>query len=149
MSQTNHGHFSNALAAVQRTERLPGGDVRGLPNGRVIGGLNGLQSFVNEFSEAEKEFQQGRVHSALDRVKQIEARFHASADHWNAIVGTLLNDIRQGKQLKNLEKLNHLKSAQVNMQRLISTARKSLQDLSTMLNQDAVNAAREDKDETV
>lgn len=146
MKRTTNAHFSQVLSAVQRTERLPGGDIRGLPNGRVIGGLRGLQMVTVELAEAERECQQGRFLLALDRVKQLENRFTGIATQWQSMVGSLVSNIRQGKQLKNLEKLKDLKAAQANMQRLVSPARKALQDLATSLDQDAVLKARDSTD---
>lgn len=142
MTATNLSQFSLVLAAIQRTERLPGGDIRGLPNGRSIEGLRGLQGFPVEFSEAEKEFQQGRSRSALDRVIQMESRFAAISSQWESQIASLLIDIRRGEQLKNLEKLKALKSAQVSMQRLISPVRKSFQDLRTSLGKRSICPCR-------
>ncbi|MEM6468620.1 MAG: hypothetical protein AAF802_03565 [Planctomycetota bacterium] len=141
MSVTNASQFSLVLSAVQRTERLPGGEIRGIPNGRPVGGLRGLQGFAVEFAEAEKEFQQGRFRTALDRVVQLETRLTAVATQWESQVASLLIDIRRGDQIKNLEKLKTLKSAQVSMQRLILPTRKSFQDLRTSLQQDVVMQA--------
>ena len=146
MTATNASQFSLVLAAIQRTERLPGGEIRGLPNGRSIGGLRGLHGFAVEFAEAEKEFQQQRFRTALDRVIQLETRFTAIATQWESQIASLLVDIRRGEQIKNLEKLKALKSAQIGMQRLVSPTRKSFQDLRTSLGQDVVMQARADGD---
>lgn len=144
--QTRTAQFSLVLAAVQRTERLPGGEIRGLPGGRAISGVAGLQTFAVQLAEAEKEYQQGRFRSAYDRVKYLEAKFNASAGQWNARVGSLVADIRQGKQLKNLEKLKDLKAAQISMQRLISPTQKAFQDLATSLDQDSMLQLRESEE---
>lgn len=138
--QTSAAQFSQALAAVRRTETLPGGDIRGLPNGRVISGLKGLHTFAVDLAEAEKECQQGRFRAALDRVRQLETRFLTIATQWDLATGSLIADVRCGKQIKNLEKLKDLKAAQMNMQRLVSPAQKVLQDLATSLDQDAIRA---------
>lgn len=143
MRQTSAAQFSQVLAAVQRTERLAGGDIRGLPNGRVIGGLSGLHMFSVELAEAAKECRQERFQTALDRVKQLETRFNAIAAQWNSVTGSLITSIRQGRELKNLERLKDLKAAQINMQRLIAPAQKALQDLSASISQDFVSNARE------
>ena len=142
MSATNASQFSLVLSAIQRTKSLPGGEIRGIPNGRSIGGLQGLHGFAVEFAEAEKEFQQGRFRSALDRVIQLETRFTAIATQWESQVASLLMEIRRGDQVKNLEKLKALKSAQIGMQRLVSPTRKSFQELRTSLDQDVVMQAR-------
>ncbi|MCG8651982.1 MAG: hypothetical protein MI861_19230 [Pirellulales bacterium] len=149
MRKTSTAQFSLVLATVQRAERLPGGDIRGLPNGQVVGGLKGLHSFAVELAEAEKECQQGRLRSARDRVKQLENRFISAVNHWNSVVGSLIANIRQGKHLKNLEKLKDLKAAQLNMQRLVSPAQKALQDLVTTLDHDTILKARGSTDNAV
>ena len=143
MKRTNLSHFSHVLAAVQRTLRLPGGEIRGLPNGKSIDGLQGLHNFPLDLSEAQKEFQAGRIRSSLDRTKQLEIHFHAVANRWDSSIYALINDIRQGKQLKNLEKLKELKAAQLRMQQLVSPARKAFQDLVTALDHDATNKSRD------
>lgn len=147
MPRTNVSHFSHVLAAIQRTTKIPGGEVRGLPNGRSISGLQGTQSFANELSEAQREFEQHRVRAAVERVKQMEIQFNVLAGRWDASVGALIADIRQGKQLKNLEKLKELKAAQVRMQQLFSPVRKAFQDLVTALDHDAIAQAREYSDD--
>jgi len=143
VSHTSTAQFSQVVAAVQRTERLPGGEIRGLPHGRAIGGLTGLQQFPVELAEAEREWRQGRFRTAMDRVKQLETRFNAIAAQWNAGTSSLITSIRQGRELKNLEKLKHLKAAEINMQRLIAPAQKGLRDLAASISQDVVLAARE------
>lgn len=143
MSHTSSAQFSQVVAAVQRTERLPGGEIRGLPSGRAIGGLTGLQQFPVELAEAERDWRQGRFRSAMDRIKQLETRFNAIAARWHSATGSLITSIRQGRELKNLEKLKELKAAEINMQRLIAPAQKGLRDLVASLSQDFVLAARE------
>ncbi len=142
MSATNASQFSLVVTAIQRTERLPGGEIRGLPSGRAISGLSGLRGFPVELSEAEREFQQGRYRSSLDRVVQLETRFAAIAAQWESTTTSLIADIRRGQQLSNLEKLKALKAAQISMQRLVSPVRKSFQDLRASLEQDVVLKAR-------
>lgn len=143
MKHTSTTQFSQVLAAVQRTERLPGGEIRGLPNGRVIGGLSGLHLFAVELAEAERDCRQGRFRSAMDRVRQLETRFHAMAAQWNSVTGSLITSSRQGKELKNLEKLKDLKAAEINMQRLITPAQKGLRDLAASISQDFLLSVRE------
>lgn len=143
MKRTEVSHFSHVLGAVQRTGRLPGGSVRGLPNGRSVDGLHGFHSFALEISEAQREWQLGRARSAHERIKQLEFQFNGIAGRWDSSVSSLISDIRQGKQLKNLEKLKELKAAQIKMQQLISNARKAFQDLVTALDHDAIAKVRE------
>jgi hypothetical protein len=69
----------------------------------------------------------------------LEVKFNGIAGRWNSSVGAMISDIRQGKQLKNLEKLKELKAAQIRMQQLILPARKAIQDLIAVLDHDAVN----------
>ncbi len=143
MRRTDASHFSHVLSAVQRTTSLPGGEIRGLPNGRSVDGLKGIQPFALELSEAQKEFEQGRLRSALDRVKQLEVQFNVLFSRWEAVVNALLDDIRQSKNIKNLDKLKDLKAAQVRMLQLVIPARKTFQDLMSALDHDAVVIARE------
>ena len=142
MKRTDSSSFSHVLAAVQRTERLPGGDIRGLPNGQVLGGLKGLQSIHVDLAEAESDCRQERFRDAQDRVKKLEVQFVSASARWESFTVSLIANIRQGKQLQNLEKLKALKAAQINMQRLVATAQKAFQDLVTSLDHDAILKAR-------
>ncbi len=125
--------FSNVITAVQRTGSLTGGSVRGLPNGVVIEGLKGINSFGSDVSEAQKEFQLGRVRSSLERIKQIESLFNGIAGRWNASVGSVISSARHGRQQLSIQKLNEVKSAQTKMQQLTGPASKAFQDLVSAL----------------
>lgn len=143
MDQPRRGFYSIALATLKRTEQLPGGEVRGLPGGKVIRGFTGLHRITLDLAEAEKEDQQGRVRSALDRVQQISQRFDAQASRWESELASLLRDVRCGKDLKHLDKLKRLKSLQTEMRRLISAAQKALKDLKTALHNEVIPEQRE------
>lgn len=125
--------FSNVITAVQRTGSLTGGSVRGLPNGVVIEGLKGINSFGSDISEAQKEFQLGRVRSSLERIKQIESLFNGISGRWNASVGSVISSARHGRQQLSIQKLNEVKSAQTKMQQLTGPASKAFQDLVSAL----------------
>ena len=125
--------FSNVVSAVQRTSSLPGGAVRGLPGGAVIEGLPGVNSFGSDIADAKKEFELGRVHSALDRVRQIETQFNGVAGRWNGTVGSIISSTRQGNQKLPLQKLNEAKTAQTKMQQLTGPAIKAFRDLTLAL----------------
>lgn len=146
MKRTDLSHFSHVLAGVQRTGSLPGGSIRGLPNGVVIDGLQGFHSFALEIAEAQRDLKLGRVRSALERIKQLEIQFNGIANQWDSSISALIADVRQGKQLKNLEKLKELKAARLRMQQLVSPARKAFQDLVTVLNNDAIAMSRQSPD---
>ena len=147
MKRKDASHFSHVLAAVQRTGSLPGGAIRGLPNGNNIDGLQGIHTFALQIADSQKEFQLGRVRSALEQIKQLEVHFDCIANRWNSSISSLISDIRQGKQLKNLEKLKELKAGQIRMQQLVSSAPKAFQDLVSALDHDAIAKGREPADE--
>src|SRR6056297_2648987 len=125
--------FSNVVTAVQRTGHLPGGAVRGLPGGVSVEGLRGVDSFASEIADAKKEFELGRVHSSLQRVRQLEMQFGSIVGRWNATVSTVVASARQGKQGLSLQKLQEVKNAQAKMRSLTSPATKTFRDLVTAL----------------
>lgn len=125
--------FSNIIITVQRTSSLTGGSVSGLPNGIVIEGMKGTSSFGSDIAEAQKEYELGRIRSALDRVRQIETQFNGIAGRWNAQVGQVISSARQGRQQLSIQKLNEVKNAQTKMQQLAGPASKSFQDLVSAL----------------
>ncbi len=133
MIQVDPSHFSNVITTVQRTGSLPGGAVRGLPNGVVIDGLQGISSFAADVSDAQKEFQLGRTLTALERVKQLAMQFNGTVSRWDATVGSLIASARQGRGQLSLQKLNEAKSAQAKMQQLTRPASKAIQDLVSAL----------------
>ncbi|KLU02819.1 hypothetical protein RISK_005115 [Rhodopirellula islandica] len=126
---SRRGQFALVLATVRRTQSLPGGQIRGLPNGRVVSGLTGFHLFACRLAEAEKEDQQGRTHQSLDQVNQLRNEFSVTASRWQSLVGGLLQSIRSGQDVKNLERLKRMKAAQVEMGRLIDAAQKAFKDL--------------------
>lgn len=121
--------FSNIIINVQRTSSLAGGSVSGLPNGIVIEGLKGVSSFGSDIAEAQKEYELGRIRSALDRIRQIETQFNGIAGRWTAQVNQVVSSARQGRQQLSIQKLNEVKNAQTKMQQLAGPASKSFQDL--------------------
>ncbi len=133
MLQVDPSLFSNVVVNVQRTARLTGGAVRGLPGGVVIDGLQGVSSFGSDIAEAQKEFELGRVRSALDRVRQIEIQFNGIAGRWSSTVGTVISTARQGRQQLPIQKLNEVKNAQAKMQQLTGPASKAFRDLISAL----------------
>ncbi|WP_233215505.1 hypothetical protein [Rhodopirellula bahusiensis] len=128
------GQFALVLATVRRTQSLPGGEIRGLPNGRVVSGLKGFHQFASRLAEAEKEDQQGRPRAALDQVHQLKNEFSVIASRWQSMVAGLLQGIRTGRDVQNLERLKRMKSAQLQMGMLIDTAQKAFKDLIANLN---------------
>ena len=133
MIQLETAHFSNVIGAIQRTSSLTGGAVRGLPSGVVIDGLPGVASFASAISEAQKEFQLGRVRSSLERIRQLETSFNGIVGRWNSTAMTVISSARQGRQGIPLAKLNEVKNAQTRMQQLIRPAEKAFRDLVTAL----------------
>jgi hypothetical protein len=133
MIQVDASHFSNVIGAVQRTASLTGGAVQGLPNGLVIGGLTGINSFSSGISEAQKEFQRGRIPTSLERIRQIETQFNGIAGRWSSTVLSLIASAKQGRQQISLQKLNEVKNAQTRMQQLAGPASKAFRDLVTAL----------------
>ena len=125
--------FSNVVTSVQRTANLPGGAVRNLPGGASIEGMKGVESFAAEVADAKKEFELGRLHNALARVRQIEMQFNSIAGRWNAQAGGILASARQGKQAVPAQKLNEVKNAQAKMRQITAPATKSFRDLITAL----------------
>ncbi len=138
--------FANVVTSVQRTGNLTGGSVRGLPNGVVIEGLKGVNSFSSDIAEAQKEFRLGRVRSALERVKQMETQFNGIAGRWNASVGSVISSARQGRQQLSIQKLNEVKSAQTKMQQLTGPASKAFLDLVSALEHAVAMEGRETED---
>ncbi|MCH1441430.1 MAG: hypothetical protein L7W43_17330 [Rubripirellula sp.] len=135
--------FSNIIITVQRTNSLSGGSVSGLPNGVVIEGLKGVSSFGSDISEAQKEFELGRIRSALDRIRQIETQFNGIAGRWTAQVNQIVSSARQGRQQLSIQKLNEVKNAQTKMQQLVGPASKSFQDLVCALEHAVSSEGRE------
>jgi hypothetical protein len=133
MLQVDSSLFANVIISVQRTSALPGGVVSGLPNGLVIEGLKGVNSFGSDVAEAQKEYELGRIRSALSRVQQIETQFSGILGRWNASAGTVLTSGRQSQQKLSLQKINEVKNAQTKMQLLAGPATKSFRDLITAL----------------
>jgi hypothetical protein len=149
MLQVDTAHFSNVVSSVQRTGSLAGGAIGGLPNGVVVAGLQGINSFGSDIAEAKREFELGRVRTALERVKQLENQFNGIASRWNATVGSLISSAKQGRQKLSLQKLNELKNAQVRMQQLTGPASKAFQDLVTALEHAVTREGRESEEATV
>lgn len=139
--------FSNIIITVQRTNSLAGGSVSGLPNGIVIEGLKGVSSFGSDIAEAQKEFELGRIRSALDRIRQIETQFNGIAGRWTAQVNQVVSSARQGRQQLPIQKLNEVKNAQTKMQQLVGPASKSFQDLVCALEHAVSSEGRESTDE--
>ena len=135
--------FSNIIITVQRTNSLSGGSVSGLPNGVVIEGLKGVSSFGSDISEAQKEYELGRIRSALDRIRQIETQFNGIAGRWTAQVNQVVSSARQGRQQLSIQKLNEVKNAQTKMQQLVGPASKSFQDLVCALEHAVSSEGRE------
>jgi hypothetical protein len=133
MIQVDPSHFSNVITTVQRTGSLPGGAVRGLPNGIVIDGLQGIGSVASDVADAQKEFRLGRALTALERVKQLATQFNGTASRWDSTVGSLISSARQGRGQLSSQKLNEAKNAQARMRQLTAPASKALQDLITAL----------------
>ncbi|MCG8648956.1 MAG: hypothetical protein MI861_03940 [Pirellulales bacterium] len=125
--------FSNVITAVQRTSSLTGGSVVGLPNGVVIEGLKGVNSFGSDVAEAQKEFQLGRVRSALERIKQIESHFNGIASRWTSTVNSVISSAKQGRHQLSIQKLNEVRNAQTKMRQLTGPASKAFQDLVSAL----------------
>ena len=122
----------------------PAGGVRGLPGGAVLGGLQGVGAFSSDIQDAQKEFEKGRVRSALERIRQIEGHFQGIAGRWNSMATTIVSGARTGSQQISIQKLNEVKSAQAKMNQLTRPASKSLQDLVTALEHALTNLGRED-----
>ncbi|MCC9603424.1 hypothetical protein LOC67_22985 [Stieleria sp. JC731] len=133
MIQLEAAHFSNLIAAVQRTGSLPGGAVRGLPNEVVIDGLPGVGSYPSSVAEAQKEFELGRSRTALERVRQLETSFSTTVGQWNGTVNMVISGAKQGRQAVPAAKLNEVRNAQTRMQGLINPAIKAFRDLVTAL----------------
>ncbi|MEM9588606.1 MAG: hypothetical protein AAGA03_15095 [Planctomycetota bacterium] len=125
--------FSNVTSAVQRTSSLPGGAVRGLPGGAVLDGLQGVGSFGSDVVEAHTEFKLGRIHSALQRVRQLESQFNGIAGRWHSMANSMVSSAKQGRQQVPLQKLNDIKAAQIKMQQLTGPASKAFRDLVSAL----------------
>ena len=136
MIRLESSHFANVIGAVQRTGSLTGGAVRGLPNGVVIGGLTGINSFPSAISEAQKEFQLGRPRTSLERIRQLETSFNGLVGRWNSTVMSLIAGAKQGRQGIPLQKLNEVKNAQTRMQQLTGPVSKAFRDLVTALEQE-------------
>ena len=140
--------FSNIIITVQRTNSLAGGSVSGLPNGVVIEGLRGVSSFGSDISEAQKEYELGRIRSALDRIRQIETQFNGIAGRWTAQVNQIVSSARQGRQQLSIQKLNEVKNAQTKMQQLVGPASKSFQDLVCALEHAVSSEGRESTEDS-
>lgn len=133
MLQVDASLFANVSTTLQRTRSLTGGAVRGLPNGVVLEGLHGVSGFGSDITEAQKEFELGRVRSSLERIKQIEMQFNGIAGRWNSTASGILSSARQGQQKVSIQKLNEVKAAQTKMQQLTNPAIKALRDLVSAL----------------
>ncbi len=129
MLQIDSSLFSNVILTVQRTSRLAGGAIQGLPGGVVIDGLQGVNSFGSDIAEAQKEFEMGRTQSCLARVKQIEMQFSGISGRWSSTVGNIISTAKQGNQKLSIQKLNEVKNAQTKMQAMTSPAHKAFRDL--------------------
>ncbi|EMI42840.1 hypothetical protein [Rhodopirellula sp. SWK7] len=140
--------FSNVSTAIQRTANLTGGAVRGLPGGNVIEGLKGINSFNSELAEAQKEFNQGRAQSSLQRVRQMEMTFNGISGRWNSMVGSIIASARQGKMNLSLQKLNEVKNAQAKMQQLTGPVNKTFRDLISALDHAVSNEGHASDGET-
>lgn len=125
--------FANVILAVQRTGRLTGGAVRGLPGGTVLDGLQGVGSYASDVTEAQKEFELGRIRTSLERIKQIETQFNGIAGRWQSTAGSIISSARQGRDQLPMQKLNEVKNAQSKMQQMTGPAVKSFRDLVTAL----------------
>lgn len=136
--------FSNVVTAVQRTGNLPGGAVRGLPNGVSIEGLKGVDSFAAAVADAKREFELGRIHNAAQQVRQLETNFNSIAGRWNATVTTIVSSARQGRNQLPLQKLNEVKNAQSKMRQVTSPATKAFRDLITALEHVIANGGDSD-----
>ncbi|SMP63474.1 hypothetical protein SAMN06265222_10885 [Neorhodopirellula lusitana] len=121
--------FSNVTTAIQRTGNLTGGAIRGLPNGMVVGGLDGLQSLGAEMAEVQKDVRKGQIGSALSRVRQMEMQFNGAKGRWNGMVGSMITGARSGRQNLSMQKLNELKNAQGKMTQLTGPVNKTFRDL--------------------
>ncbi len=141
--------FSNVTTAVQRTANLTGGPVRGLPGGAVVEGLKGTNSFNAEMAEAQKEYHQGRLQSALQRVRQMEMQFNGIAGRWNGTVGSIISSARTGKLSLPVQKLNELKNAQAKMQQLTNPANKTFRDLINALDHAVCAQGHIDHDDAI
>lgn len=149
MLRVDSSLFSNVITSVQRTGNLTGGAIRGLPNGAVIEGLKGINSFGSDVAEAQKEFEMGRLRPCLERIKQLQTRFAGIEGRWNSTVGGVISSARQGRQQLPQQKLNEIKSAQTKMRQLIGPANKSFQDLVAALELAVTLEGRqEDEDDT-
>ena len=133
MLTVDQAHFANLVSAIQRTASLTGGAVRGLPGGVVVQGLDGVGALAAEVSEAQKEHHRGRIHVALERIKQVETQFNACSGRWHSSVGGLISSTRQGNQKLSIQKLNEVKNAQTKMQQLTGPAIKAFRDLISAL----------------
>ena len=133
MLQVDPSLFANVILAVQRTSRLPGGSVSGLPNGVVIDGLQGVSSFGSDISEAQKDFEKGRIQQSLARVRQIESQFSGISGRWSSTVVGLISTAKQGRQQLPMQKLNEVKNAQSKMVQLTSPVEKAFRDLVSAL----------------
>jgi hypothetical protein len=143
MIRVDPSHFSNVIGTVQRTGSLTGGAVRGLPNGVVIAGLTGINSFASGIAEAQKEFQRGRIQASLERIRQIEIQFNGIVSRWDSTVMSLISAAKQGRQQLPLQKLNEVKNAQTRMQQLSGPASKAFRDLVTALEYTVASEGRE------
>ena len=72
MIELEPGLFTNLGGAISRTASLAGGEVRGLPGGVVVGGLQGVGAFSSAVADAQKEARLGRLTVALERIRQLE-----------------------------------------------------------------------------
>ena len=144
MIQVERALFSNVITAVQRTANLPGGGVQGLPGG-TIRGLDGVGSFGSDIQDAQKEYEKGRLRTALERVRQLESTFQGIAGRWESNVNNVLSSARTGSQQIPMQKLNEVKNAQAKMRQLARPASKALQDLVTALEIAVTNEGRDER----
>ena len=146
--QVDPSLFTNAAGAIMRSSSLTGGAIGGLPGGVTVAGLQGVSSMGSDIAEAQKEFELGRPHTALQRARQIDSMYSAVAGRWTATVAGLVGASRRGDRGMSAQKMNELKSAQVKMQQLIGPAQKAMRDLITALEHHITNAETTDAETT-
>lgn len=147
MIQLEPALFSNLGGSIQRTSSLAGGEVRGLPGGVVVGGLQGVGSFSSAIADAQKEARLGRLTTALERIRQLETSYSGIAGRWNSTVMTAISSARTGRDALPLAKLNELKSAQMKMQQMTGPVERAFRDLITALEHAISQEGRKDDQE--
>ena len=89
----------------------------------------------------------GRPARALDQVNQLRNEFNVIASRWQSSVAGLMQGIRSGQDVKNLERLKRMKAAQLEMGRLIDAAQKAFKDLIANMNTAESEAGKNTGDE--